>query len=420
MLINRFYNDYIQLDDRTFINNPDKLIKSALKRIYNGQLRPGQIDNDLFQHNHRTILKGMEKGWGNNFGSIKYNAPDWEFTQNLKYNAAVFSAFKNHHETAAISALLIDDKGRKRSYADFEAEALKVSEGYNKTHLKAEYNRAMREARAAKDWQRFQSQKHLYPNLKYIATKDERTRDSHMALDGAVYPIDHWFWDYYYIPIDWGCRCRVEQTDEAVNEVPGIEIKKDFANNAGKTGMIFTPEHPYIRDAKPEHRQKIKNFVESNVRRSEDVSKAMDKYKAYDHNWNPDHFDINTGGFVVRHIMHSTAKETLKRELKTAKVMANLGYTVELMAEPGGKKMYDAIIGLKKVEFKATQGLSNIKRYALQAAEKGAEVVLFHLSTDTNKNFYRYINEVLTKDKYKPIKEVWWIDQAGKLHKKTP
>lgn len=49
----------------------------------------------------------------------------------------------------------------------------------------------------------------LLPVWEYSAVGDDRTRASHRALDGVIYPADHPFWDQYYPPWDFGCRCTV-------------------------------------------------------------------------------------------------------------------------------------------------------------------------------------------------------------------
>lgn len=49
----------------------------------------------------------------------------------------------------------------------------------------------------------------LLPIWEYSAVGDDRTRASHRALDGVTYPADHPFWNQYYPPWDFGCRCTV-------------------------------------------------------------------------------------------------------------------------------------------------------------------------------------------------------------------
>jgi SPP1 gp7 family putative phage head morphogenesis protein len=47
------------------------------------------------------------------------------------------------------------------------------------------------------------------PFLQYVAVLDSRTRPSHAELNGRVFPIDDPFWNDFYPPNGWGCRCRV-------------------------------------------------------------------------------------------------------------------------------------------------------------------------------------------------------------------
>ena len=49
------------------------------------------------------------------------------------------------------------------------------------------------------------------PYLEYTAVMDDRTRDEHAALDGHIYPIDDPFWQTFYPPNGFNCRCNVIQ-----------------------------------------------------------------------------------------------------------------------------------------------------------------------------------------------------------------
>jgi len=47
------------------------------------------------------------------------------------------------------------------------------------------------------------------PLWEYSAVGDDRTRPTHRALDGAVFPANHSFWDEHFPPWGFNCRCSV-------------------------------------------------------------------------------------------------------------------------------------------------------------------------------------------------------------------
>lgn len=62
------------------------------------------------------------------------------------------------------------------------------------------------------------------PYWMYDAVQDKRTRPTHMALDGKVYRADHSFWDTWYPPNGYRCRCSVIALAAADVERMGLEV----------------------------------------------------------------------------------------------------------------------------------------------------------------------------------------------------
>ena len=52
------------------------------------------------------------------------------------------------------------------------------------------------------------------PYLMYVAVLDSRTRPAHKALHGKIFHMDDPFWDSFYPPNGWKCRCRTRALTE--------------------------------------------------------------------------------------------------------------------------------------------------------------------------------------------------------------
>lgn len=52
------------------------------------------------------------------------------------------------------------------------------------------------------------------PYWQYVAVMDKKTRLAHSMLNGRIFRFDDPFWDSFYPPNGWGCRCRVRALSE--------------------------------------------------------------------------------------------------------------------------------------------------------------------------------------------------------------
>lgn len=82
------------------------------------------------------------------------------------------------------------------------------------------------------------------PWWEYAATMDNRTRPTHAALNGMVFRYDDPFWQTWYPPNGFRCRCRV---------IPRTDIAKergDFVTSSGEGRMVTTTQSVKKSDGK--------------------------------------------------------------------------------------------------------------------------------------------------------------------------
>ncbi len=86
------------------------------------------------------------------------------------------------------------------------------------------YQNNMRTASMAGRWQQIQENKKAFPYLVYMTVGDENVRADHRRWHYICLPVDDPFWDLFYPPNGWGCRCYVLQLSEKQLDRMGIQV----------------------------------------------------------------------------------------------------------------------------------------------------------------------------------------------------
>lgn len=194
--------------------------------------------------------------------------------QALEKNVYIFSGIKSYVSLKEAAGLLFDDKGDIKPLTKVKQDVKKINAAYNENYIEAEYRFAIQSSQGADNWHQYQQDGDRY-HLQFRTAGDSKVRKEHAALNGITLPFDDPFWEIYWTPLGWRCRCRIIQvrkgkydlsdSDSAIKlgEAATTVLDKDGKNkaamfrfNPGKDLVIFPPKHPYYKVA-PEKAKKI-------------------------------------------------------------------------------------------------------------------------------------------------------------------
>lgn len=188
---------------------------------------------------------------------IGRNKPSALMIQRLKESNQVFSGFKTFHQMKETFPLLVDEDGNRKPFERFLKDVQAVNEKYNTHYLMAEYNFAVTSSEMAAKWEQFEEDGDRY-DLQYRTAGDNRVRSSHRKLDGVTLPPSSSFWDEYFPPNGWRCRCTVVQVRkgkydtsderraiEEGNQATAGKHQEMMRFNPGKRAACFPAYNPY-------------------------------------------------------------------------------------------------------------------------------------------------------------------------------
>lgn len=232
----------------------DKIWDRIVQAIHSGEIKPGMVDKELFAWIKNELMAAIDITMTDKYSGELYK----EFLERITKNVHVFSGFKTYQQLRLVTDILMDDAGALRPFAEFKSLVQTINETYNVTYLEAEYRQAIAATQMGAKWQQMYADRDSLGMLKFETAGDDRVRDEHARLNDIILPIEDSFWDRYYPPLDWGCRCDVTQqlSSATRSELPGAlpELKDQFAVNWGKKGILFPENHPYY-NVRPEDKE---------------------------------------------------------------------------------------------------------------------------------------------------------------------
>mgnify|MGYP000218941825 CR=1 FL=1 len=230
-----------------------KGFKDAMKAIFNQKGSSFSIDI-MADGNVQNLIEAHA-------GVLDRNLQRLEMSdlmrQRLTRSNYIFSGLKTFHELNEAFPSLLDENGNKKTFERFLNDVRKIDETYNANYLRAEYNFVQASAEMAAKWEKFaEDGDHYY--LQYRTQHDDKVRPEHASLDRVTLPASDSFWESYYPPNGWNCRCTVVQVlkrkyeptphDEAMalgEDALQTDKKGIFRFNSGKEQKTVPDYNPY-------------------------------------------------------------------------------------------------------------------------------------------------------------------------------
>ncbi len=391
--------------------NVQGAVDDAINQLYNDGTITTKTKKELFKSHYEPLKMAVNEGFGG--AKIEYGTPNYEFLKQLQTNTAVFSIFKSHASQKEMAALLKDQSGNRREKQDFIIEAKKVDATYRTRYLDVEYDTATRTARMASQWAKFEKNKRLYPNLKYILTKAAKPDEKHLQYVGIIRPVGDSFWNAHYPPNRWRCQCGVESTDAEATDVPANlpPVPAEFAFNAGKTGQIFDLKNSeYIKSVPAKDQPKL--IKEATKEVNAGAAAAISFQPVYEsksgtaievHPLAFDNADYQKSFNAAKDLANS------KLPVKKIEILPTITDPVlrqQIMPYVKGSKnpdyRIDDVVHDLKEPSGTKQGKRTIKNLLADAVEQGAGAVLIVPENYTaDETLYRNINGQFQQPKYK-------------------
>ena len=382
----------------------------------------------------------------------------------------IFSGIKAFHELNEAFPSLLDENGDRKPFERFLDDVQKIDETYNANYLHAEYNFVQASADMAAKWEQFSEDGDRY-YLQYRTAHDDKVRPEHAALDRVTLPMSDPFWETYYPPNGWNCRCTVVQvrkekypvTDhsEAMNrgeDAMGGEKYNIFRFNSGKQGKAMPDYNPYtIRRCNdcdvakggsielafvPDYqlcrgcvkiRECYKDREKANGKENLIKRTKEEKHAIYSKPTNEQFealFRSKSGHEVSRHVLKDEKEMDYNRILDAAKLLA-LSDDVKILPEIHAsevnirdrlglpeKKNPDLMYGGAFIDVKSPFSISNIVTNANDACTQNAMACITdHLCHIDKRKVVNFARKVLNDRNY--TKDTVFFVIEGKLYKYT-
>ena len=354
-----------------------------------------------------------------------------------------------------MAAKLLDEGGNLKPFDKWVRDVSSISSHQVGSWLRTEYDTAVIRAHAAADWQEFERNKDILPNLRWMPTTSPDPETTHRRYWKAklTLPVDDPFWNEHHPGDRWNCKCSLEATDELViplpEDMPPVKPQRGLENNPGKDGKIFNDTHPYFPKScyqcpfNKGFKNKIRTFLNSQEKdchgcnkidaklptKKPDIEKLTPEQKHEIYSRPLEQQFQKVARNVQRHILKGTDEEDYKRVLNAAKLYGKKDKVLimpeihaketgirSLLGVPTEKKIPDLKVGNSWVDVKSPEGYRNLTHNANLAAAQGAVACITDDRITIKIEMLPKLSRNILQNKYYTKDEVHFIVE-GTLYK---
>lgn len=170
------------------------------------------------------------------FWSSKVPVTKSEFdklSDHAKQRAFTVSGLSDLDQVTAVNQALTKCLNDGGTLADFKKQFPEIIKAQGWTGKRAHridniFRTNLQSAYMAGRYEQMQKTTRLRPYWMLVAVHDKRTRTTHLAVDGLVFPHDHPFWQTWYPPNGFACRCIVITLSERQVKARGLNIQTEI------------------------------------------------------------------------------------------------------------------------------------------------------------------------------------------------
>jgi SPP1 gp7 family putative phage head morphogenesis protein len=415
----------IKKSEKRLLKRFEKALKRAINRLYrNKSYHPDDfLVNTPYQRLIQATYEVLEP-------ALKHEKLPDELKKAFRKNVFIFSGLKTHAQLLQASRLLLDGDQIK-PYYKWRREVEKEVSAPHRRYLEAEYNFAVASSQMAERWH-YLTRDGDNTLLQYRTANDERVRQSHRPLHGITLPAKDPFWDKYYPPNGWNCRCTVvrvkdnhpvsdpekarrlgEKATTYINR-RGVNKLRIFRFNPAKHKVVFPPHHPYARlkDGKAAKQNTLILFARFHHDRYAGIPFVPVK-------------GIRNGGRLEIFTKGRQRKHEWFHNKRGYTILANHGEQYRLLPVIHDKNKNPDAFNLKlKIysDLKTYDGKGSIKnafQNGMKDADKKAEELVFQiihpLNKEQKKDLFGILAYSIRENRNKNVKEFVFIFPKGRI-----